>query len=252
MLSGGTDAVAIQAVLNESAKNNVHHFLNVSVDLETFPYVLSQAEAFENIYASVGIHPNYKVDPEPKVEELVQLADHPKVIAIGETGLDYFRSAEEDKATQQERLRRHIQAANATRKPLIIHMREAKEDTLKILQEENAQQAKGIMHCFVEDWDAAQRAMDLGFMISISGIVTFKNAKALQDVVKKIPDEYLLVETDSPYLAPMPHRGKENHPSFVKHTAQYIADLRETSLDHIAAITTRNFCNLFGLQGLDA
>ncbi|RMH19639.1 MAG: TatD family deoxyribonuclease [Gammaproteobacteria bacterium] len=245
MLSGSGTLEAVQEYLDAARDQGVQYFLNVSVDLETFPQVRDQAASLDNVFASVGVHPNHAC--EVSCEELIDLADHPDVIAIGETGLDYFRNEADAIPEQQERFRQHIRAANETGKPLIIHMRDAREDTLNILRQEKADQTKGVMHCFVEDWETARAALDIGFMISLSGIVTFKNATALQDVARKVPDDRLLVETDSPYLAPVPHRGKENQPAYVRNTAEFVADLRGQSLEHLASITTDNFSRLFGV-----
>ncbi|MEX2353540.1 MAG: TatD family hydrolase, partial [Gammaproteobacteria bacterium] len=195
--------------------------------------------------ASVGVHPNTSVTDEITVEALAAFAQEDKVVAIGETGLDYFRS-EGDLEWQRERFRTHIRAAREINKPLIIHCREAKEDVLQILKEEQADQVGGVMHCFVEDLDTALRAIDLNFRISFSGIVTFKNAKELKEVAKQVPDSSLLIETDSPYLAPMPYRGKQNQPAYVRYVAEHLAQLRQVSLEQIASITTTNYRMLFG------
>ncbi|OQW93244.1 MAG: TatD family deoxyribonuclease [Beggiatoa sp. IS2] len=228
----------------EAVAQGVSHCLWVSVDLERFPKMLKTVQTFDNVFISLGIHPNTKLQQEPDVATLVTLANDPKVIAIGETGLDYFRS-HGDMTWQKQRFRNHLQVAKEIGKPLIIHMREATQDTLEILRTENAAQVGGILHCFVEDWDIAQQAMDLGFYISFSGIVTFKQAKALQEVAKRLPLERMLVETDSPYLAPVPHRGKTNQPAYVRYVAQFIAELREESLEVVAQATTANFFRLF-------
>jgi TatD DNase family protein len=212
--------------------------------MENYPAMLEIAETHAQVMASVGLHPNERDGHEPGIDELVELARHPKVVAIGETGLDYFRS-EGDLDWQRDRFRRHIVAAKQSGKPLIIHSRDAREDTLRILEEENAGEAGGVMHCFTGDWDMAQHAMDLNFYISFSGIVTFKSAHELQEVALKIPAERMLVETDCPYLAPVPHRGKPNQPAFVRHVAEFIAELRGESYEHIAEMTTRNFESLF-------
>jgi TatD DNase family protein len=206
--------------------------------------VLGLAHQFPFVWASVGVHPNERAGQEPSIDQLVALAADPRVIAIGETGLDYFRS-EGDLEWQRERFRRHIAAAKLTRKPLIIHMREATEDTLRILQEEGAHEVGGIMHCFVENWAIAQRALDLNFHISFSGIVTFKSAQDLREVAVNMPIERMLVETDAPYLAPVPYRGKPNYPAYVRHVADCIAGLRGVSVDTIAEQTTGNFWRLF-------
>jgi TatD DNase family protein len=224
--------------------NEVGHALCVSVTLPDFPQVLSLAETYGNFYASVGVHPDYENIAEPTVEGLVALADHPKVIAIGETGLDYFRLTG-DLTWQRDRFRTHIRAAIKANKPLIIHTRNAAEDTLRIMREENAQSIGGVMHCFTENLDIAQQAIALGFYISFSGIVTFKNAATIKEVAQHIPLNRILVETDSPYLAPMPFRGKINQPSYVKHVAEEIAKLRGLSFDEVSAATTQNFFTLF-------
>jgi len=224
--------------------NQVGHALCISVTLPDFPQVLALAEDNENFYASVGVHPDYEDIEEPTVEQLTRLADHPKVIAIGETGLDYFRLTG-DLEWQRTRFRNHIRAAISTGKPLIIHTRNAAEDTLRIMREENAQQIGGVMHCFTENLEVAEQAIALGFYISFSGIVTFKNAATIKEVAKAVPLDRILVETDSPYLAPIPYRGKINQPSYVKHVAEEIARLRGISLEEVSAATTENFFRLF-------
>ncbi len=233
-------------IMDNARAAGVTHMLCVSVDLDSFPEVLATSERHESIYASVGIHPNTEMETEVSSEQLVSLADHPKVIGIGETGLDYFRS-EGDLDWQRDRFRTHIQAAKETAKPLIIHSREAKEDTINILREEAADSVGGVMHCFVEDWETAQRAMELNFYISFSGIVTFKNAQDLQEVAKKVPLEKMLVETDSPYLAPVPKRGKQNQPAYVRHVAEFLAELKSVSYEQIANQTSINFSSLFNV-----
>jgi TatD DNase family protein len=234
----------IDAVLASMRENGVTHALCVSVTLEDFPQVRALAERHPQLYASVGVHPDYPDVPEVTVEELVRLAAHPRVIAIGETGLDYFR-IKGDCEWQRERFRRHIHAARACGKPLIIHTREAAADTLAIMRAEGADRVGGVMHCFTETWDVAQAAMDLGFHISFSGIVTFKNARALKEVAQRVPLERMLIETDSPYLAPVPYRGKTNQPALVKHVAEEIARLRTLSVADIGRATSENFFRLF-------
>lgn len=232
------------AVLQVMQDNGVNHALCIGVTLEKFPQVLAIAEANEHIWATVGIHPDNEDVEEADVERLLALADHPKVIGIGETGLDYFRLTG-DLEWQRERFRTHIRAAIACDKPLVIHTRNAAEDTLRIMREEGAERCGGVMHCFTESQEVADQAMELGFYISLSGIVTFKNAQALKEVAKNIPLDRMLVETDSPYLAPVPFRGKTNQPAYVKHVAEHIADLRGISLGEVAEATTRNFFRLF-------
>ena len=224
--------------------NRVTHALCVSVTLQEFPQVRALAERFPHIYASVGVHPDYPDVPVVTEEELVSLADHPKIVAIGETGLDYFR-IKDDSEWQRERFRTHIRAAHRSRKPLIVHTREAAADTLRIMREERAGEVGGVMHCFTESWEVAQGAMDLGFYISFSGIVTFKNAVGLKDVARRVPLERMLIETDAPYLAPVPFRGKTNEPGLVKYVAEEIARLRDIPLDQVASATTSNFFRLF-------
>ena len=236
----------MDAALAAAAAQDIGHFLCVSINLEDYPYMLKIAEEHEQVSASVGLHPNEQGGHDPAVDELVAHAGHPSVIAIGETGLDYFRS-EGDLEWQRERFRRHIAAAKQSGKPLIIHSRDAREDTLKILEEEQASDVGGVMHCFTGDWAMAQRAMEMNFYISFSGIVTFNSARELQDIATRIPADRYLVETDSPYLAPVPYRGKPNQPAYVRHVAEFIAALRGESYEQVATVTTENFRNLFGV-----
>jgi len=234
----------IEAVRQLMVDEEIGHALCVSVTLDKFPEVLALAEAYENFYASVGVHPDYENIQEPTVDELVKLANHPKVVAIGETGLDYFRLTG-DLEWQRERFRTHIRAAIIADKPLIIHTRNAVEDTLRIMHEEGIEKVGGVLHCFTESLDMALEAIEMGFYISFSGIVTFKNAKDLKEVAKQVPLDRILVETDSPYLAPVPFRGKTNQPAYVKHVAQEVADLRGISIKEVAEATTNNFFALF-------
>lgn len=233
------------AALAHARSSGVEHLLCVSIDLEHWPAMCELVAPFEQVSVSVGVHPDAQDVREPSVEELVRLAGGPRVVGIGETGLDYFHG-EGDLEWQRQRFRTHIRAARQARKPLIIHSRQAKEDTLRILAEEGAEQVGGVMHCFAEDWDMAKRSMDLGFYISFSGIVTFRNAEALRDVAKRVPLERMLIETDSPYLAPVPNRGKPNEPAWVGLVAQCIAELRDLDLDTVARITSENYRRLFG------
>lgn len=237
-------AVNIDELLANMRENDVGHALCVSVNLQDLPRVLALSENHPNLFASVGVHPDYENLEEPQSIQLATLACHPRVVAIGETGLDYFR-LKGDLEWQRERFRQHIRAARLCNKPLIIHTREAAEDTLRIMEEEGADTVGGVMHCFTESWEVAQRAMALNFYISFSGIVTFKKAVGLKDIATRVPLERILIETDSPYLAPVPHRGKTNQPAFVKHVAEEIAALRGISLDQVAEATTRNFFKLF-------
>jgi TatD DNase family protein len=234
----------LDQVLSRARENHVDYMLCVSVNLEHFPEVLALAEQHPHIFASVGVHPNEQSGADPSTEQLVKLAQHERVVAIGETGLDYFRSTG-DMTWQHNRFRNHIEAAKTVNKPLIIHTRDAAEDTMRILEEEGAEKCGGVMHCFVENWEIAKRALDIGFYISLSGIVTFKNAKDLQEVAKQLPLDRILVETDSPYLAPVPFRGKSNEPAYVMHVAEFLAELRGEDYEHIADQTTQNFFDLF-------
>ena len=234
----------IEGVLDAARQQDVGHFLCVSINMEDYPAMLALAEPHEQVSVSVGLHPNEQGGHDPDIDELVELAKHPKVVAIGETGLDYFRS-EGDLGWQRDRFRRHIAAAKCSGKPLIIHSRDAREDTLEILEQEGAGEVGGVMHCFTGDWDMAERAMELNFHISFSGIVTFKSAQVLQEVATKMPADRMLVETDCPYLAPVPHRGKPNQPAFVRHVAEYVAGLRGETYEQVATATTENFKKLF-------
>lgn len=233
------------AYLADAAAVGVSHVLCVAVDLETYPSVIDVARRFPNVYASVGIHPNGETDArDTTLDELCDIARDPRVVAIGETGLDYYHQ-KGDTTLQHARFRLQIQAAIAADKPLIVHTRDAAADTLRLMREEEAGRAGGVMHCFVEDWPTAEAALELGFYISFSGIVTFKNASALQDVAKRVPLERLLVETDAPWLAPVPRRGKPNVPAYVRHTAEFLAALRGEDYATLAAATTQNFFTLF-------
>lgn len=232
-------------VLENARRNDIAYMLCVSVNMEEFPQVFELAKQHQNIFASVGVHPCYEEARDPDVEELVEIARDPKIIAIGETGLDYFRIEDQDMTWQRDRFKRHIAAAKSCNKPLIIHTRSAAEDTMRILKEEGADQCRGVMHCFAEDWEVAKQALDLGFYISFSGIVTFKSATNVQEVARKCPSDRVLVETDAPYLAPVPLRGKTNEPAYVRHTAQFVADLRGVPLPQLAEQTTSNFFELF-------
>lgn len=234
----------IDAILANMRANAVSHALCVSVELATFPQVLNLAENHDNLYASVGVHPDYELETEPTQAELVQFAQHPKVVAIGETGLDYYRLTG-NLDWQRERFRTHIRAARGCGKPLIIHTRSAAADTLRIMKEEDAGSTGGVMHCFTENLQVAQAAIELGFHISFSGILTFKNATIIKEVAQNIPLEKILIETDSPYLAPVPYRGKTNQPAYVKHVAEEIARLRNIPLEEVGAATSQNFMRLF-------
>ena len=234
---------SVESMLSHAKELSVNQFLCVCIDLEHFDQVHNLALQHSNIYASVGVHPTEIISKEPSVEKLLELSSSDRVIAIGETGLDYFRVKKDEADWQRDRFRRHIRASNKSKKPLIIHMRDSKEDIIDILQKENAQ--SGVMHCFAEDWETAKAALDLGFYISFSGILTFNNANDLREIAKKVPADRLLVETDSPYLTPAPYRGKPNSPAYTYYVAEKLAEVRNTSIDEIAEVTTTNFNNLF-------
>ncbi|WP_434517142.1 TatD family hydrolase [Dechloromonas sp. ARDL1] len=233
-------------VLLRMRENQVGAAICIGVNLEDFPRVLALAESQPNLYATVGVHPEYTDIEEPTVERLVALADHVKVIAIGETGLDYYWQKDKPE-WQRERFRNHIRAAKACGKPLVVHTRDSAVDTLRLMKEEGADAVGGVMHCFTEDWAVATEALDLGFHLSFSGIVTFKNALTVKDVARKCPLDRLLVETDAPYLAPVPYRGKQNEPAYVRYVAEEIARLRSLSLDEVMKATTENFSRLFNI-----
>jgi len=239
-------------VLANMQAAKVSHALCVSVDLPDFPNVLKLAQDHPNLYASVGVHPDYEDTPEPSLEFLVDTAQkHSKIVAIGETGLDYYRMGDrsyESMEWQRERFRTHIRASIASKKPLIIHTRSASEDTIKILKEEGAQSIGGVMHCFTESYDVAKAAMEMGFFISFSGIVTFKSAKELQETCKQVPLDRMLIETDSPYLAPIPYRGKINEPAWVSKVGEFIADLKGVSIEELALQTSSNFYECFQID----
>lgn len=234
----------LDELLENMLNNEVTQALCVGVNLDELSQVFKLAEQHDNIYASVGVHPDYEVESEPTVVQLIELAQHPKVVAIGETGLDYYR-LKGDLEWQCERFRNHIRAARQCRKPLIIHTREAAQDTLRIMQEEGASEVGGVMHCFTESLEVAQAAMDMGFYISFSGIVTFKKAANVHAVAEAVPLERMLIETDAPYLAPVPFRGKLNQPAYVKHVAEGIAALRGIPLEEVGRTTSENFRKLF-------
>jgi TatD DNase family protein len=235
--------------LTYAEKQGIGHMLCVCITLKDFPQMLKIAESYSQVSASVGLHPNEEaIGQEPSADDIIKLANHQKVVAIGETGLDYYRS-QGDLTWQHERFRQHIRAAKAIKKPLIVHTRQAKEDTLKILKEENAVSIGGVMHCFTEDWQMAQAAMNLNFYISFSGIVTFKNSVQLQAVAKQVPLDRMLLETDAPYLAPVPYRGRPNEPAYVRNVAEFIAELRGIDIAKLAEQTTANFFKCFQTAG---
>ena len=234
----------IPDIIQNAKDNEISHMLCIATSWENRDEVLALAAAHSEISAAVGVHPTTTGGHEPTLEELTEAVAADNVVAVGETGLDYFRS-EGDLRWQHERFHRHIEAARSVKKPLLIHTRAAADDTMQTLRDHNARDAGGVMHCFAEDWRVAEQALDIGFYISFSGIVTFKSAKAVQEVAMKAPLDRILVETDAPYLAPVPHRGKTNEPAYVRHTAEFIAELRGITLDEVAKTTTENFYRLF-------
>jgi len=234
-------------LLDAMRASAVTHALCIAVEMPAWPQVHALATEHANLYASVGVHPDYLDTPEPSIDLLVAKSREPKIVAIGETGLDYYR-LEGDLEWQRARFRTHIRAAREAGRPLVIHTRSSAADTLAIMRDERASECGGVMHCFTETWDVASAALDLGFHISFSGIVTFKNAVELKDVARRVPLERMLIETDSPYLAPVPYRGKRNQPAFVPHVAAEIARLRGVPVESVAAATSQNFFRLFGID----
>ena len=238
------------SMLAAARAEGVSHMLCVNIDMEHFDEVHGLALQHAGVSATVGVHPGTTAGLDPEVETLVEMAALPKVVAIGETGLDYHYN-KGDLEWQRQRFRRHIHAARDSGKPLVIHTRDAQQDTLAIMVEEQARDAGGVMHCFTEDWDMASAALDLGFYISMSGIVTFRNAQQVKDVARRVPLDRLLIETDSPYLAPVPYRGKSNQPGYVRHVAEYLAELRDIPVAQLAEATTENFFRLFAVEESD-
>ena len=234
---------SIESMLDQARNLSVEKFLCVCIDLEHFDDVHTLSKSYPNIYCSVGVHPTETNCKDPSIKELLDYAKSNRVIAIGETGLDYFHVRKDEADWQRDRFRRHIAASNQSGKPMIIHMRDSKEDTIDILSREKAE--KGVMHCFAEDLETAVAAIDLGFYISFSGILTFKSAQDLREVAKQIPTERILIETDSPYLTPVPYRGKPNSPAYTYYVAEKLAEIRNTTIGEIAKVTTQNFNQLF-------
>lgn len=233
--------------VQHARQQQIEHMLCIAIDMERYPVMRAMVEGYADISLSVGVHPNVTEGHEPSIDELLALADDAKVIAIGETGLDYFHS-KGDLQWQRQRFVNHIEAAKTLGKPLIIHTREAGHDSLDVLREHGADLVGGVIHCFTEDWAYAEKALDLNFYISFSGIVTFKNAQAIKDVAQKVPEDRFLIETDSPYLAPSPYRGKPNYPTYVRYVAEHIAELRGCSVEEIARLSSQNFYRLFNRQ----
>lgn len=234
-------------LIKDTIAGGVSHLLCVSITLEKYIGMRALVDAYPEVSVSVGVHPTEEHCEEPNIDRLTGLAEDARVVAIGETGLDYFRCDASHQDRQQARFRTHIQTAIAVQKPLIIHTREAREDTLRILREEGAERVGGVLHCFTEDWETAKAALEIGFYVSLSGILTFKNAAQIQDVARKMPKDRLLIETDSPYLAPVPLRGKPNYPAYVRHVAEFLAELRGETFEEVAHYTAENFRTLFPL-----
>lgn len=244
MLDLGADGSDLGSVIDAAKTAGVEGILCVAVDLETTAEVIDIAERFENVWASAGLHPSNKVAHEPSIQDYVTLAEHPRVVALGEMGLDYHYHSD-DLDQMRERFRCQIRAAHQVGKPVIIHTRDAREDTLAIMREEQAQQVGGVMHCFTESWEMAQAAIKMGFYISFSGIVTFKNAANVVEAAARVPLEKMLIETDAPYLTPVPYRGKPNRPQYVRYVAEQIAAIKALDYAAVAKQTTDNFFNLF-------
>ncbi len=237
-----------EAVFDRYAAAGGEWLVAVAVDLENVPRLFALAEERANVYCSVGIHPNHEIETEPTVMQLCELAAHPKCVAIGETGMDFFRH-HVNREIQEARFRTHIRAAKRMSKPVIVHMREADADTMRILQGEGVDTCGGIMHCFSSTWEIARQALDLGMSISFSGNVTFKRNETLREVASRVPEEALLIETDAPYLAPVPYRGKRNEPAYVRHVAECIAEVRGVTAKYIAELTCENARRRFGVVG---
>lgn len=235
---------SLKGALEAATASGVTHLLSVATDLESWPALAQLTEPYPSVALSIGVHPSEESGQAPTVAALTALGQSARVVAIGETGLDYYYGRE-NRTRQQDWFRIHIAAARNLGKPLIVHTRDARTDTLRILAEEGAAEVGGVLHCFTEDWAMAAQAVELNFYISFSGIVTFKNARPIQDAARRMPADRLLVETDSPYLAPIPHRGKPNHPAWVRHVAEFVAQLRGESLEQVAAMTTANYFRLF-------
>mgnify|MGYP000406547441 CR=1 FL=1 len=239
----------LNGVIDAAQARGITHFLSVAVDMTTSRSLIDLTAQFDNVYSSVGVHPLQKTpQPVPSIEELVSLAQQPRVVAIGETGLDNFYSSETID-WQRQSFVNHLQACQEIAKPVIIHTRDAREETIELMRK-HTPSAGGVMHCFTETWEMAEAAIELGFYISFSGIVTFKSADELREVVRRVPLDRILVETDSPWLAPVPHRGKQNEPQYVREVAETVADLKGVSLEQLAEITTQNFHRLFRIPAL--
>lgn len=234
----------LDAAIEAALARDIQQLLCVGISVNNRQAVIDIAERYPAVVCSVGVHPLDVKEGLASPEQLVEWSQHPKVVALGESGLDYYYS-KDDMHIQQESFACHLQAAKNAKLPVIVHTRDAREDTISLIKEYGCKNSAGVLHCFTESWEMAKQAMDLNYMISISGIVTFRNANELREVVKNIPLDRLLVETDSPYLAPVPFRGKPNEPKYVREVAEFIAELRGISFELLAEITTANFYRLF-------
>jgi len=235
---------SFSTLINQIKETQVSRMLCVSINLKNYDNMRRLVDAYDFIDVSAGVHPSDAAEHKTTGDVLEGLGQDKRVVAIGETGLDYFY-AKETKQEQQDSFRLHIQVANKLNKPVIVHTRDAQEDTINILKDEKADVCGGVMHCFTESWEMAKQALDMGFYISFSGIVTFRNAGALREVARKVPDNRFLIETDSPYLAPVPNRGKQNYPGWVKHVAECLAEVKSKSVDEIASLSADNYMRLF-------
>ncbi|AJI74586.1 TatD family hydrolase [Francisella philomiragia] len=241
------DDISLEKVIDNAKEAGIEKIVSIAVAWDEIADIERITENFDNVYHSVGVHPSELDSYQPSVDDIIARSQHKKCVAIGETGLDYYYNGEETKKAQKIKFVNHMQAANDVKKPVIIHTRSAKQDTLDILKSENVEGCGGILHCFTEDYDMAKKALDMGMYISFSGILTFKNAKDIQETAKKLPLDRILIETDAPYLTPVPLRGKPNYPEYVKYVAQFLADLKGFSYDEVAKQTYKNTCEVFKL-----
>lgn len=234
----------LAAVIDAALARDIQQLLCVGISVSNCEAVVNMAERFPQVVSSVGVHPLDVKEGLATEADLLEWSKHPKVVALGESGLDYYYTQDE-KEIQQESFIIHLKAATRANLPVIVHTRDAREDTLALIKQYGCEESAGVLHCFTENWEMAEKAIAMNYMISISGIVTFKNAHELKEVVKRIPLDRLLVETDSPYLAPVPHRGKPNEPKYVREVAEYVAELKQVSFEELAEVTTNNFYRLF-------
>ncbi|QIW10634.1 TatD family hydrolase [Francisella sp. LA112445] len=238
----------LENVITNAKNAGIDKIVSIAVAWHEIGDIQKIAENYNNVYFSVGVHPSELDSHQPSIEEIITRSNHPKCVAIGETGLDYYYNDQETKPKQVSKFVNHIQAAIEVAKPIIVHTRAAKQDTLDILKSENVEKCGGILHCFTEDYDMAKQAIDMGMYISFSGILTFKNAKDIQETAKKLPLDRILIETDAPYLTPVPYRGKANYPEYVKYVAKFLAELRNENYEKVAKQTYENTCDVFKLN----